>query len=482
MKNRTVRFVLALLLAAVTACAYYNMLYNAKEKFAQAEKMPDDKDGTIPRQKKDAYDRVIEKCQVVIENYPKSRWVDDAMLLIARCRYGQGNYEAAVSKLYELERKLPNSDLLEQSEFLKGKAYAAWDKDEAAIAALDSFILEYPKSDMLDQALYYAGLSAMALEREDEAMRYLDRLGREYPKSPFRLDADLEVAEILVDLGQYDRSLEIYERLSQNRQTIENRYRIWKNQAYAYKQLGRYAEALDLLAQADALVLDKNPEDKAASLLMAAESYEGLDSLSRAVDTYKNVTARFGKSKYSAEAQYRIGLIYQVKLDSLEAAKTCYDQVPRQYAGSEYASDAIKRSSNISTLLKLRESVDEENPDAKALRQFSLAEVELFQFEDAAKARTEYQKLLAEFPQSEYAPKAAYAIGYIYGVLLGDSLKAWESYKFLIDNYPDSQQAAYVRRFLLHAAPDSLAPPARPDGGGGDTGSGDRDGEGDGAP
>ena len=173
------------------------------------------------------------------------------------------------------------------------------------------------------------------------------------------------------------------------------------------------------------------------------------------------MAARFGKSKYSAEAEYRIGLIYQVKLDSLEAAKTYYDEVPRQYAGSEYAGDAIKRSSNISTLLKLRESVDEDDPAAKALREFSLAEVQLFQFEDAAKAKAEYEKVLAEFPHSEYAPKAAYAIGYIYETMLGDSLKALEAFKYLIVNYPESQQAAYARKFLVHAAGDSLSWPER---------------------
>jgi TolA-binding protein len=137
--------------------------------------------------------------------------------------------------------------------------------------------------------------------------------------------------------------------------------------------------------------------------------------------------------------------------------------VPRQYAKSDFADEAIKRSSNIAKLIRLRESEDSDDPDAKAAREFSMAEIELFQFNDTKKALAGYQKLLDEFPDSELAPRAAYAIGYIHGIVLGDSLGALEWYTFLKRRYPDSQQAQLAYQFYPPARDTSEIPPGLPE-------------------
>ena len=46
-------------------CAYYNMLYNAKAKYKEAEKIPAAKDGKVSRQKVEAYDIAIEKAEAM---------------------------------------------------------------------------------------------------------------------------------------------------------------------------------------------------------------------------------------------------------------------------------------------------------------------------------------------------------------------------------------------------------------------------------
>ena len=45
---------------------------------------------------------------------------------------------------------------------------------------------------------------------------------------------------------------------------------------------------------------------------------------------YKNVASRFPRSMYSAEAEFKLGVLYQDKLDSLDVAQEHFDQVPRQ--------------------------------------------------------------------------------------------------------------------------------------------------------
>ena len=103
-------------------CAYYNMLYNAKVKYKEADKIPTPKDGKISRQKIEAYNIAIEKAEAMIEKHPNSRHVDDAYILIASAQFEQEDYEAAIATVDTLLLKLPKSDKIEHARFIKGHA------------------------------------------------------------------------------------------------------------------------------------------------------------------------------------------------------------------------------------------------------------------------------------------------------------------------------------------------------------------------
>ena len=59
-----------------------------------------------------------------------------------------------------------------------------------------------------------------------------------------------------------------------------------------------------------------------------------------------------------------------------------------------------------------------------------------------------------DYPDSPVAPKAAYAIGYIYEEVLPDRQKAERAYLRLLRDYPYSQQAEYARAFLGIVTPE----------------------------
>ena len=181
-------------------------------------------------------------------------------------------------------------------------------------------------------------------------------------------------------------------------------------------------------------------------------SYAGMDSLGRAMETYTSVTTVYPRSMFSAEAYFRLGEIYQDRLDSLQVAKQQFDQVPQQYAGSPFAEEAISKSAAISKLLRLRESLQSGGEGDQPAVQFDLAEVELFQFKNYTKALEGYRKILDEYPDVDLAPKAAYAIGYVYEVHLGDIDRAREAYEYVLNRYPDTQQAEYARQVLERLA------------------------------
>ena len=71
-----------------TSCAYYNTFYNAEQYFEEAEKLRLEKDGKmIPISAMDKYGKTIEKSKKVIEEFPDSRYVNKARLLMGKARY-----------------------------------------------------------------------------------------------------------------------------------------------------------------------------------------------------------------------------------------------------------------------------------------------------------------------------------------------------------------------------------------------------------
>lgn len=441
---------LALLLVAVatlaTSCAYFNMLYNAKQRFKEAQSIERPRDGEISRAHRAAYDEVIEKCQTMIGTYPNSRHVDDAMLLIARCLYGEDRFQEAVAQLDSLEAKFPKTELLPKVRFYKGQALAVSGEYEAAVDVLSDYVNRWGGHEFRADALYYLATCQMRLGREDGAMQSIALLDKHHGDSQQRLDAQLEVAAILAEDGSLENSLRVYEQLTARRIPENVRYRVWMGMAEVYERLGRHQEALALTNQLEELQL--LPEEEPPMLLLEAKAYGGLDSLDAQIRTYNEITRRFSRGEYAADAFYQLGLIYE-KQDSLNVAKTKFEAVPRAYANSEYATDAIRRAGSISKLLKLQEAEDDESPEALALREFTMAELQLFQFENTEKAIASYQLIVDEYPDTEYAPKAAYALGYIYGELLGDEAGARRAYRVLQERYPNSQQAVNARSFMV---------------------------------
>jgi tetratricopeptide (TPR) repeat protein len=106
----------------------------------------------------------------------------------------------------------------------------------------------------------------------------------------------------------------------------------------------------------------------------------------------------------------------------------------------------------------VRENLAQAGEAQKAEDQFMLAELQWTRFQRYRRAVEEYRKVIDRFPDSEVAPKAAYAIAYIQVKILGDSAAAAEAVRLLLDRYPDSQQARYVWALLpgfASAAPDT---------------------------
>jgi len=448
--------VFALLALVGAGCAYFNTFYNAKKLYADASQTPKARDGATSSGAADQYKKAIEKCQALIAMYPKSKYVDDAMLLIGKCLYEQGEYGDAIAQLAELDSVSRDEDIRAEGRVYAARSYMAKD-DIASAVPIARRLVDGDPDNASDESLFLLGTALVKLGEEDQAVKYLEQLATRYPKSAYRVEADLETAEVYAERGENEKSLAVYDRLKAVRLVEKDKIRYLSNLGKLHADMGEYAKAVAVFRELDGYVLD--PVAKAANLLVAARAYAGLDSLPVAIDTYKTVAVSYPRSPFSAEAHYRLGEIYQDKLDSLQIAEREFNEVSGQSASSPFADEAISRSSAISKLLKLRDSLKSGAAVDSAGVEFDLAELELFQFKNYVKALGGYKKVLDEYPDSELAPKAAYAIAYIYDVNMGDAQKAREAYEHVVNRYPESQQAEYARQALTRFQTGQPLPP-----------------------
>ena len=450
---------------ALASCAYFNTLYNANEKYDEAEKASKSREAAAEQRGSSAqgansgpsanpqaaqYESVIEKCNNVIARYPDSRHVDDAMLLIAKSLYRLGRYDEAAAALDSLETRYPKTNLLADAHFLKGKSLEAAEHYDVAAKVLSDYIDRYRKHHDRPEALYLLCICQMQLGLNENAVATLQRLEKDHGRSSYRFKAQTDMAEILADKELYVESLVVYRRLSKERMPANVRFDVWVGMARAQVAVADFKGALATIDQLKKLNL--TVEQEPIVLLLSARANAGAGNAAIATREYKDIAKRFARGAYGAEANFRLGEMSEA-IDSLVAAQRYYQEVPNAYSGSEFAEEAIRRSSDIGRVLLIQQTSGDDSPEAVALRTFAMAEVQLFQFSDTEKAIPNYEKIVNEFGASEYAPKAVYALGYIYGVMLADSVKAREWYEVLLARYPDSQQALLAYGFYKGAAP-----------------------------
>ena len=142
-------FIILIAAISIAGCAYFNTFYNANLFFDEAEHLREEKGNErLDRSTINKYKDVIEKCDIVLTKYPKSRYVDDAHFLKGKSQYYIGDYGAA-------EENFNNLLALDRDKYLVTADYwlalIKWKtgKSQPALNDLDSLLLNTEKAEQL---------------------------------------------------------------------------------------------------------------------------------------------------------------------------------------------------------------------------------------------------------------------------------------------------------------------------------------------
>ncbi|MCK4539188.1 MAG: tetratricopeptide repeat protein [Candidatus Krumholzibacteria bacterium] len=446
----------ALVVAILPSCVYFNKMYNARRLYGEAEEMEAESSSADNRGAKEKYSQVVIKCSKVLRDHPGSSWVDDAVFLMGKALVKQKEYSKGSRKFLELTTNFPESEYVPHA--LYWLALTSYERHEynQALLYLERYIEGYPDHEISYMVLFLAGDTKLELGKDQEALAFYSRVAESTDKREIVEESMLKSARLYYLFEDWENAAQSYSGLLRKGLKWQLRYDITLALADCYVKIGKCNEALRLYE--DILPDVPRVKDEGPVWLGLASSYICMDSLDTAMSKYETIVKKFPHSNYSAEGYYRLGKIYHERLDSLQLAQNAFEMVGKESSSSEFAAVSTLKASSIRKLLELRNTEGgESTSDQQAGKQFEEAEIQLTRLGEILPAISNYRSVIDSFPQSQYAPMAAYAVGWIYRKEVGDSLKAAKAFSEVIERYPRSPQAKGALSQLYATGFDELA-------------------------
>lgn len=428
---------LALLPLAVGGCAYYNTFYNAEQAAKEAERLGQDVD---PRNQptggqRSAWQRAIAKCELVLDEYPDSDLVDDALFLMGKSYYG----------LREYRRALRN---------------------------LDNVLVNFPNSEKREEALYLKSLAHLALGEEKRSQDSFALLRKDFPAGRFGVEAEFRLADAYAEAGRLEDALVYYDRFLAGDQGHPRRSSVLVRAAELHAELEQWEQAAAKLAEVDAEALPelegflaRYERARALSALgrgeEAAALVAGLEEQAAALNRTPQLRVLQGRIQLElGEEEAGLATLAEVvegeAADWAERARLVQSEyfLNRYGPGDERVLEALgegaARRSNTATAKRLADRLQlirsYQNLQARLAEgdslgwrvAFRLGELSLTRLDRPRLALGYYRQSLELGPDSPLAPRAAYAIGWLYETHFDQPDSAGAAYFELANRYPGS--------------------------------------------
>ncbi len=454
-------FLFYFLLILSSSCAYFNTFYNANQYYEEANKIRLEKDGqAVPITAMDKYGKAINKCKKVLKEFPQSKFRSEAVLLMAKAQYFRSDYDLALDNLREISKEGSESQTEEANYW---KALCKWKKGNLQVSMDELKLLLSKTSSKSILSKCHLSLAEISkeLSNQDSSLFHLKKAAKFTKERDEKGVIYGRLAEMAFELKQYDIAKEGYSNViahSLAKEKIENAHlqilkilRIQKK----YRLASRKIKAL--LADDKFKRISGNLELELVNLYRAEGENDEIEiRLESIVNDYQ-------KTEVSAEAYYQLGELYSTTKWDLEKAKEYYDNVSKESNKSLFSSSSKSKSAAITTyqntekeieIINLKKSQKEEVDSTlniplvspvKSLPElyYQLADLEAFSFSRYSESIKIFEKIIIEFPNTDFKPKSIFALIFVYDQLK-DSLKSQSNREQLLENFPNSEYASYL--------------------------------------
>jgi TolA-binding protein len=402
------------------------------------------------------YDLAVPEYQKYLDDYPGRSGRANAYFSLGECyrnlnrpSSARTNFQKVLSDYSDSEFAGPAAYALAEMAFTQ-KDYAA------ALPLFHRSAAKSKESAVALSARYFEARCLEILGRKDEASDIYQEVAATGNPNPYREDARLTAASILVGRGRKIDALNQYEALSNETQKPTLK-------AEAAVRAGMIA--LDLV-QADKGKIDKTMVDRATGLLQRGRSLPeagkfraiaqvGLRRLQYQSGQYAQLLSDYKKEqeKLPEAAQAEVMLLAansERQLDHADKAEELYRQIIAKYPDREEAKDAAYQrliniyNSDPSTLLAEAEDFLKTSPTGERADQVKLLKAEaLFKQQNYTEAVPIYAELRASQLSPKLRAESAYKLGLCY-VQTKNTPEIVEAFTYYLQTFPDNPQVPAV--------------------------------------
>ena len=461
------------LLFVFSSCAYFNTFYNARQYFEQAEKQRLEKAGeSIPPGAIDAYGKVIDKSQYVIDKYPDSKLVKEALLLIGMSRFHRKEYRIAETVFKQYVEKY--ADDVDQAEYWLALCKWKLGKPQPALDVLQSMLETATDKNFISSIYLSKAEINLDIDNSKLALEYLVLAAETNKDRDERGQIYYRIAELAYNAEDYEQALSANTEVVKNSTSKKRKEEANLQIVRIHRLLGNWDTVKDLIKS---MLLDETFKTIHGDLDLELVKLYQMDGLmEEAITRIESIKEDYKNSKTSAEAYYIHGEIALYDYWNLDDAKKYFEWVTREYRQSIYTSTANLRAKEIT---KYQESLEEIttlddqilltiavldsliDDSLKSVREkevnnsrisiashlYNLGELEAFHFKRQDSSMTHFQRIVDEFPETDYYPKSLFALYYI-NFSTGDTITAEIYSKRILDELPSSEYADYLRKAL----------------------------------
>ncbi len=382
------------------------------------------------------------------EQFPNSRYADDALYQRGQLNFEKGNFESAVRGFNELIRKEPNSQYVPYAYLRRGAAQYNLQQYDKAIEDYATLLRKYPRHPVASEALLPLQEVLSGQNRSDEFAGYLtaykaanpDKEGLEsiefetarnhyynlayqktiegfrsyissYPNNPKVPEANYFIAESHYRLGEFDKAIPVYEALTGD-PSFAQYNRVIARLAELRSEGGSYDQAIERYYQLARIAQNKKEQFNAWSGLMEAYFAKGqYDSVTHYANTILekgnvNISAQNKASLYLGKASYARGDLASAQdefLTTLNAARDQYGAEAQYLLGESFYRQE-KYQQSVETLINLNKNFSAyENWVGEA---YLLLADNYVAMEDYFQAKGTLNSLIENFPGEEVKSRA----------------------------------------------------------------------------
>lgn len=282
------------------------------------------------------YEEAEPKFRELLNEYPDSRFAEDAYYSLGNLHYKMEQYELARGAFKKILDEFPNSDKIDDAQYFIGRCfYDEQNFDQAHIEF--GKVQSVDNDDLLAQSRYYDANSLLQMGRNQDALSSYQEFIANFPGNLFITPAYFDMGTIHGKLKEYDEATRYYELAIQNTKDEVTKGEIQFQIGSNYFRQEDYQAAIAAYQK----LMEVYPEDLniPEARFGIGESYWYLNDYETAIAEYNGILEKDPDTDNIPFVTYRIGECYY-KIDEKEQALDWYQRVIDEHSDSPIVKDA----------------------------------------------------------------------------------------------------------------------------------------------